>query len=142
MNSKLLSLGMLVVSLSVGAAENCFVCTGNMHLADSPIGPGADYERQVTFCFLEGNNKITHLSTSGMTTQFNLVRRDAVSFTSPGYLYWEETEFHPNHRYNERLKTHIEFVDLKRHLQVVEKNSEGTPRLAFNGKCQETKRLK
>jgi hypothetical protein len=142
LNPKLLAIAILGISLSVDAAETCFVCSGNLHLADSPVGRGGDYEDQETFCFLETNKKVTHLSARGQVVDFVLVRRDPVSFTSPGYLYWEATKSYSNHRYNEQLKTYIEFVELKRHLQVVDKNSEGTPRLAFNGKCQETKRLK
>lgn len=109
-------------------------------MAPSKSSPESRNEEVESFCFDERTKLVTHLShTSPKDLRFS--KRERAGEVSPGYLYWESVTSHHNHRYDEKHRTYIEFVELKQQLQVVSKTLQEVPRIAFNGLCRETRRV-
>ena len=133
---------LLVLPFSVSANELCFVCVGTLYVAPTKTSKElGDNQNESTFCFDSRTKNVTHLSRMHRGSSFKLVSRVPATDDSPGFLNWESTGSKSNTRFGEELKTFIEFVELQQRVQVVDKNSRGEPRIAFNGLCREVRRI-
>jgi len=139
---KIVLLILTFLPISAMAGELCFVCVGTLYVAPTKTSKEIrDSENESTFCFDSKTKNVTHLSRMHRGSSFRLVTRTPVTGDSPGFLTWESVGEKSNWRFNEELKTFIEFVELQQRLQVVDKNGRGDPRIAFNGLCREVRRI-
>lgn len=140
------ALALTVFALSAEAqpskrGDACFTCTGQVYFHANMIDKEPKVHNETAaFCFNPETLSISLLS-EGIAGGYTSEKVIPESEISPKYFYWvsKKTETHTHGKLV--LRAFVEFVDVKNLLQVVKRDGENQPRIAFNGYCQETRRL-
>lgn len=130
---------------SAQATENgdvCYSCVGKTYFhptqTDKEFLSEGDVE---AFCINPKTKAITLLSNGIAQGGYTLVKSFSETSHSPKYFHWLSNETARWGRFSEDLNVFVEFSDIKNQIQVVKRNKDEMPRIAYNGACRETRRL-
>lgn len=125
-----------------GQADACYSCVGKTYFHPTQKDKEALLEGDIAaFCINPKTKAITLLSNGIGRGGYTLVKTSPESSHSPRFFHWVSNENARWGRYSEDLNVFVEFSDVLNQIQVVKRNKDEQPRIAYNGVCLESRRL-